>query len=289
MEKVYKRPIDNIYSHSFYSELFSGYEYSLSEEKINRRDFYIIIPDDKEIVELFGNGRHYDFSYEFSQSIDRVLYSMAVYGKAYIFVKPDYINESDANGKEIKKLSAIHIGEVKGIPKKGKFYSKTYSNGISEFNIEEGKLIIFDLKEFGYKRNYFKNLVKHLGKYDITSNSLELINTEPAYDFSVHADKNRKRFLKKVRNIGWSFGTDGLSDSYILYKEIQMKLFKMQMLQNVLMKINQVIATEYISNKEFEIKALTSNVDYVGAWTKFQSGELTVSELNNIVWKGLTD
>ena len=51
MEKVYKRPIDNIYSHSFYSELFSGYEYSLSEEKINRRDFYIIIPDDKEIVE----------------------------------------------------------------------------------------------------------------------------------------------------------------------------------------------------------------------------------------------
>lgn len=289
MEKVYKRPIDNIYSHSFYSELFSGYEYSLSEEKINRRDFYIIIPDDKEIVELFGNGRHYDFSYEFSQSIDRVLYSMAVYGKAYIFVKPDYINESDANGKEIKKLSAIHIGEVKGIPKKGKFYSKTYSNGISEFNIEEGKLIIFDLKEFGYKRNYFKNLVKHLGKYDITSNSLELINTEHAYDFSVHADKNRKRFLKKVRNIGWSFGTDGLSDSYILYKEIQMKLFKMQMLQNVLMKINQVIATEYIPNKEFEIKALTSNVDYVGAWTKFQSGELTVSELNNIVWKGLTD
>lgn len=54
MEKVYKRPIDNIYAHSFYSELFSGYEYSLSEEKINRRDFYIIIPDDKEIVELFG-------------------------------------------------------------------------------------------------------------------------------------------------------------------------------------------------------------------------------------------
>lgn len=50
-----------------------------------------------------------------------------------------------------------------------------------------------------------------------------------------------------------------------------------------------MIATEYIPNKEFEIKALTSNVDYVGAWTKFQSGELTVSELNNIVWKGLTD
>lgn len=61
MEKVYKRPIDNLYSHSFYSDLFSDYEYSLSEGKINGRDFYIIIPDDKEIVELFGNGRHYVF------------------------------------------------------------------------------------------------------------------------------------------------------------------------------------------------------------------------------------
>jgi hypothetical protein len=68
-----------------------------------------------------------------------------------------------------------------------------------------------------------------------------------------------------------------------------MKLFKMQILQNVLMKINKVITTEYIPNKEFEIKALTSNVDYAGAWAKFQSGELTVSELSNIVWKGITD
>ena len=43
-----------------------------------------------------------------------------------------------------------------------------------------------------------------------------------------------------------------------------MKLFKNQMLQNVLMKINQVIATRiYSLSKEFEIKALTSNVDYV--------------------------
>ena len=99
------------------------------------------------------------FSYEFSQSIDRVLYSMAVYGKAYIFVKPDYINESDANGKEIKKLSAISYRRSKrNFQRKVSFYSKTYSNGISEFNIEEGKLITFDLKEFGYKRNYFKTL-----------------------------------------------------------------------------------------------------------------------------------
>ncbi len=283
IERIYKHPIDNLYSYCFYRDMFSGYEYSLRKDKLSRGDFYKIISDDNEIAELFRNGTHYNFSHEFGQTIDRVLYSMAIYGKAYIFIKPEYIEKSDENGERNKKLSAIYLREVKGIPKKSKFYSKTFSNEISEFDIEEGRLIIFDLKEFGYKRNYFKKLVKRLGKYDITSTSLELINNEPAYDFSVHADKNRKKFLRKVRDIGWSFGTDGLSDSYILYNEIQMKQFKIRMLKNVLRKINQVIVAEYIKNSEFKIETLTNDIDYEEAWSKFQCGELTVSELSNII------
>lgn len=288
LEKIYKPPIDNLYSYRFYSDLFSGYEFSLNEDKLSRRDFYKIIPNDNEIVGLFRNKIHYDFSYEFGQNIDRVLYSLAVYGKAYIFIKPEYDEQTGENGRSDKKLSVIHIGEVKGIPKKNKFYFKTFSNEISELNINEGTLITFKLSEFGYKRNYFKKLIKRLGKFDATTNSLELINNEPAYDFSVHVEKNRKRFLREVRNIGWSFGTEGLSDSYILYKEIHMKLFKMQMLQIVLKKINHVISTEYIPDREFKIVASTSNIDYEEVWAKFQCGELTVSELSNIVWKGIT-
>ena len=124
-----------------------------------------------------------------------------------------------------------------------------------------------------------------MGKYDTTTSSPKLLNDEPTYDFNVHIDKNRKKFLKEVKDVGWSFGSDGLSDSYILYKEIQMKRFKMRMLQYVLEKINQVLAEDDIVNKEFKIEALTENIDYEDAWVKFQSGELTVSELNSIVWK----
>lgn len=86
-----------------------------------------------------------------------------------------------------------------------------------------------------------------------------------------------------MRDIGWGFGTDGLSDSYILYNEIQMKQFKIRMLQNVLRKINQVIVAEYIKNSEFKIETLTNDIDYEEAWSKFQCGELTVSELSNII------
>lgn len=277
-----------MYSHRFYSDLFSGYEFSLNDNKLRRRDFYRIISNDNEIVELFRAQMHYDFSYEFGQNVDRVLYSLAVYGKAYIFIKPEYTEKTEENGREDKKLSAIHIGEVKGIPKKSTFYIKSFSNEICELNIKEGILITFKLKEFGYNRNYFKKLVKRLGKYDATSNSLELINNEPTYDFNVHVEKNRKKFLREVRDIGWSFGTDGLSDSYILYKQIQLKLFKMRMLKIVLEKINQVVSTEYFPNKEFRIEASTSNIDYERAWSRFQCGELTVSELGDVIWKGIT-
>ncbi|MFR4610146.1 MAG: hypothetical protein ACLT61_05190 [Anaerostipes hadrus] len=54
-----------------------------------------------------------------------------------------------------------------------------------------------DLKDLGFKRNYFKNLVKRLGKYDTTSASLELINNEPSYDFGVHVKKTKKNCLER--------------------------------------------------------------------------------------------
>lgn len=288
IEKKYKNPIYNLYSHRFFEDLFTGYAYSLSENKLGRRDFYKITPDDKAIVKLFRNTTHYDFSYDFGQTIDRALYSMAVYGKAYIFVKPEYVENNEGDGKFKKELQALHIGEVKGIPMKNTFFFRTYSKKISEFDISEGTLITLDLKELGFKRNYFTKLVKRLGKYDLTSASLELFNNEPTYDFSAHANKSKKRFLRKVRDIGWNFGTDGLSDSYILYKEIKMKLFKMRLLQYVLEKINKALAEQYIQGKEFKIEALIGNIDYEDAWIKFRDGKLTVSELSNIVWKGIS-
>lgn len=287
IEKKYKRPIDNLYSHRFYEDLFTGYAYSLSEKKLDRRDFFFIVPDDREIIKIFSDTSHYDFSYDLERTIDNALYSMAVYGKAYIFVRPEYIEKIEDDGKKNNALKALHIGEIKGILKKNTFYYRTYSKEISSFDISEGVLISLDLKELGFKRNYFTKLVKRLGKYDTTSASIALINNEPTYDFSVHVNKNQEKILRKVSDIGWRFGTDGLSDSYILYKEIKMKIFKMRLLQYVLEKINKVLADEYFQRKEFRIEARTKNIDYVEVWEKYNKGELTVSDLNKILWHSL--
>ena len=284
IEKKYKRPIDNLYSYRFYEDLFTNYAYSLSEKKFDRSDFFMIVSDDKEIVKIFRNATKYSFSYEFEQTINDALYSMAVYGKAYIFVKPEYVKKTEKDGKFNDVFNALHIVEVKGIAKKNTFYYRSFSKEILSFDINEGVLITLDLKDLGFKRNYFKNLVKRLGKYDTTSASLGLINNEPSYDFGVHVKKNQEKLLREVRNIGWSFGTDGLSDSYILYKEIKKRIFKMRLLQYVLEKINKVLADEFFQHKGVRIEALTNNIDYLKVWERYNKGELTVSDLNKIIW-----
>ncbi len=102
IKKIYKSPINNLYSNKFYTDLFYGYEYSLSKDSLNSRDFYRIKPNDINVIKLFVDF-YYDFSYKFGEVIERVLYSMVIYGKSYIFIRPEYIKNVDKEGNINKK------------------------------------------------------------------------------------------------------------------------------------------------------------------------------------------
>lgn len=283
IEKLYKYPEDGLYLQKISRELFSGYDISLNDDQQRGGDFYKITPNDSEIVKLFNKSSTYCFSYDFGKIIDRVLYSMAIYGKAYIFIKPEYEEQIDKQGNTSKIISSIYISEVKGILKKNKFFYKIGRNEISEFDINEGTLITFNLREIGFKKNHFTKLAKQVEKYNTTSKSLELKKV-PTYNFSVHRDKNTKLLLRKMRGLGLNFSLDDLSDSYILYNEIQRKLFQKKLLQYILDKINKSLVSNYIHNKKFKIEATMKNINYEESWEKFQRGELTRSELRKIVW-----
>ena len=283
IEKLYKYPEDGLYLQKICRELFSGYDISLNDDQQRGGDFYKITPNDSEIVKLFNKSSTYCFSYDFGKIIDRVLYSMAIYGKAYIFIKPEYEEQIDKQGNTSKIISSIYISEVKGILKKNKFFYKIGRNEISEFDINEGTLITFNLREIGFKKNHFTKLAKQVEKYNTTSKSLELKKV-PTYNFSVHRDKNTKLLLRKMRGLGLNFSLDDLSDSYILYNEIQRKLFQKKLLQYILDKINKSLVSNYIHNKKFKIEATMKNINYEESWEKFQRGELTRSELRKIVW-----
>ena len=282
IEKLYKQPEEGLYLQLICRELFSGYDISLNDDQQRGGDFYKITPNDSEIVKLFNKSSTYCFSYDFGKIIDRVLYSMAIYGKAYIFIKPEYEEQIDKQGNTSKIISSIYISEVKGILKKNKFFYKIGRNEISEFDINEGTLITFNLREIGFKKNHFTKLAKQVEKYNTTSKSLELKKV-PTYNFSVHRDKNTKLLLRKMRGLGLNFSLDDLSDSYILYNEIQRKLFQKKLLQYILDKTNKSLVSNYIHNKKFKIEATMKNINYEESWEKFQRGELTRSELRKIV------
>ena len=282
IEKLYKQPEEGLYLQLICRELFSGYDISLNDDQQRGGDFYKITPNDSEIVKLFNKSSTYCFSYDFGKIIDRVLYSMAIYGKAYIFIKPEYEEQIDKQGNTSKIISSIYISEVKGILKKNKFFYKIGRNEISEFDINEGTLITFNLREIGFKKNHFTKLAKQVEKYNTTSKSLELKKV-PTYNFSVHRDKNTKLLLRKMRGVGLNFSLDDLSDSYILYNEIQRKLFQKKLLQYILDKTNKSLVSNYIHNKKFKIEATMKNINYEESWEKFQRGELTRSELRKIV------
>lgn len=284
IEKLYKQPEEGLYLQLICRELFSGYDISLNDDQQRGGDFYKITPNDSEIVKLFNKSSTYCFSYDFGKIIDRVLYSMAIYGKAYIFIKPEYEEQIDKQGNTSKIISSIYISEVKGILKKNKFFYKIGRNEISEFDINEGTLITFNLREIGFKKNHFTKLAKQAEKYNTTSKSQELIKKVPTYNFRVHRDKNTKLLLRKMRGVGLNFSLDDLSDSYILYNEIQRKLFQKKLLQYILDKTNKSLVSNYIHNKKFKIEATMKNINYEESWEKFQRGELTRSELRKIVW-----
>ena len=58
----------------------------------------------------------------------------------------------------------------------------------------------------------------------------------------------------------------------------------MRLLQYVLEKINKVLADEFFQHKGVRIEALTNNIDYLKVWERYNKGELTVSDLNKIIW-----
>lgn len=288
INRIYHLPKENIYKHRFFEDLSSGYSFILGETN-KKRDFLTFEPIDCNLSKLI-NGKHpYDLSYDIEQVIDHVTYSLMAFGKAYVYIKPEYTTSIDHDNNETKVLSSIEIGEVKGFVKKQnkthfKFCCRGYNGATSDIEIQRKQLIVFDIKDLGYNKKYFTNILKKLGKCDITLSSTSMItNNSDGYDFSVHSKKTRLQELRASKDIGWSFDTDGLSDSYILYKKIQEDKLRLQFLNYILEKLNSGFEN-YIVDAGGKLVAHVKEKNYNQLWKDYSDGKLTGTELTNILY-----
>lgn len=285
INRMYHSSKETIYTNKFFEELSSGYSYILGG-KDEGREFLTFEPLDCNLSKLI-NGKHLRYGIE--KVINEVTYSLMAFGKAYVYIKPEYALSIDHDNNETKVLSSIEISEVKGFVKKRnrtylKFCLKGYNGKISDIEIQRKQLIMFGIKDLGYSRKYFKTILKKLGKCDITLSSTSMINNDlDGYDFMVHSKKSKLKELRALKDIGWSFGMDGLSDSYILYKKIQEDKLRLQFLNYILEKLNFGFE-EYIVDAGGKLVAHVKEKNYDQLWKDYSDGRLTQAELTNILY-----
>ncbi|MBQ6462554.1 MAG: hypothetical protein IJJ59_04455 [Pseudobutyrivibrio sp.] len=278
METKYENLGNNSYSHCFFRDLTSGYKYDFGEDE-DGRNFLSIEPTDCLLRKLLINSdRHYS-SYELEELIRRIAYSLMVYGEAFVFITPEYLEE---DGKQI--MHSIRLGETVGFVKKSRrdsvvFCYKNFSGGIGYKTVNSNQLVAFYLSELGYDKRYFRKISQKLSQLDMIKTPVNMMtNPDIGYDFLLHRKKNRLKELKIAKNIGWSMGKEGLSDSYFLYNKIKVDKLKLQFLNYILEKLNDGLNTFFQSDKG-KIVAHVKYRDYDRLWEDYSTGNISTSQL----------
>lgn len=292
IKRMYRQPINNSYSYRFYEDLSTGYSFILGEND-KTKNFFTLEPNKCLTANLLQATGHHDLDYKIEQTINMAMHSLLMYGHAFIYLHPHYVQQESDDAIEApakQHISSLDIGEIKGLIQQRKgdkciFYGIGYNGGITESELWTDGLISLDIKELGYKKKYFSNLLKKLGKCDVISSGLLTSEDADGYDYNTHSKKKRLAFLKLTKTIGWTFGNDNLSDSYILYRKILLDKFRIKALNYIVNKINEGFSICLHNESPGTLVAHIRKLDYDSLWAKYLKGEITVTELTNLLYK----
>ncbi len=290
IKKLYLSQDENMYSHRFFEDMFAHYSFDLGERQ-EREEFFSFEPKGCQAELLLKANCRYGFSHETENTISRAISHMAKCGKAYLYLQPKYEETKNRKGGiDKKEIVSLDLVEMAGYPKKGSggktyFYRLTFGEKVNQIEIEPGLLVTLDIKDLGYRKNTFVRMVKKLGKYDILNSVRMSIEHVPGYDYQAHAKKDRINLLKTTKDVGWHFGPDGLSDSYILYRKIQRDKIKTLFLQYVIIQINNSLKAFFAGSNVGEMVLHLKNLDYQELWGNYSKGKITGTELTNTLFK----
>lgn len=280
MKRLYRPTMSNIYEYRFLNDLSSGYSFYLRDEK-SKQNFLTIEPKGCKLSKLVEDNCEYDFSDDFEKIIDDIAYDLVAFGRAYIYLHP--VKKQSVS----MELESIEIQRLKGfVQKKNKtktrFYVKRGDETVEKIIMPMNQLIELDIKDIGYNRHYFRNIIKKLDKCDATDTLLKMQMNSVEYDYLVHKEKLKMRELKVLKDIGWFMSDDGLSDSYILYKRIELNQLRIRFLTYILDKLNDGLKS-LIDINDGEIVAHIKALNYDQLWSEYSRGEITGTDLDSIL------
>ena len=288
MKRLYRDPKENIYTYRFFTELCSGYSYKLGDRS-GRRAFYTFEPKGCKLSKLIMIGKSHNLSYRMEEVIDEIANDLLAFGSAYIYIEPHYTKDTDKEQQEFGVLSSANLVVIKGIIKRRshsgiQFYRWGKGETVQEMHMKSNQLVEFDIRELGYSKRYFTKKIERLEKYDITcSSAFKGANHVEGYDISLHSRRNKLGELKALKDIGWSLGPDGLSDSYILYKNIQINKLRIRILKYILDKLNCGFEL-FLGELGGSLRAHVKEINYDQLWRDYTEGKITETELSDLLF-----
>ena len=281
---VYRKPRESVYSRRFFGDLSSGYSYYLGKKGIG--DFYKFVPENCKTAELIKSNGSYDLSNTIEELVYAIISSLVTYGRAIVYIDKNInINE---DGEKI--ISSIQIGYVRGLvhrTKKDKcmLHCISFDGKLKSQEVARKQIIQFRLRDIGMRNNYFAKINDRLAKNDITEVSSELVASESSgYDFLYHNRKSKINAIRLTHKIGWTFGFEDLSDSQIIYNKIIIDKLRIKLLEYTLLKLNDGLRI-CLGEDAGQINAEVKDVDYDLLWDKFQRGEISFSEINDVLFQ----
>ena len=286
--KRLKRSESKMNSFRFFRDYSEGYRYTLCD-KNDRDSFVFVRPEGAHLEKLLRHKYYHDLSYEMEGIIERTISSLMIYGKAYIYIIPEYKTVKGEDDKDKKVLEAIELHDVHGVVSSRskeniEFWRVGYSDNLIKCSLDSSGFVELRMKDIGFSNRQFVGIARKLNRYDITASSSLLVSKVDGYDFSEHMHSNTVNEFKLTRTIGWLPKTDGLTDSQILYRRMLQYKFKLRMMNYVIDRINNSLLTYLGSESEgiLTIKHKAINCDEV--WEKYEDGRLTASELSKLLF-----
>lgn len=279
----YKRKYqEGLYTHMLLEDLSQSFSIEFSPIREDDNFYYIDPPTDKLKSYLTFDDYGF-FRYDLDKILQQTMYHLMTAGTAHmeIVLWRNYNNQ--VVGITLEPFSAVSIGTFK---EKHLFFTKKPDKKAVFFSVPERHVIILDLKDLGFRRNYFRMLFRRMRPFET---NLYAITEKKNIDFKAFTKQEEFRFLKLTKRIGWTgrnSGNQHLSEAYLLKRSIRFKTLKKQFLEYLLAQINLGLS-RFRDELDFHGKIVTMDFDteHTAVWEKMQKGECGFSAVSKEVYR----
>lgn len=270
--------------HIFIEDLCQRFSLDLAESKDDEL-FFDISPAESPLKDILTYD-NYDFlKYEMDKLLSDIMHALILYGKAFIEV----VTSTDDKNK-LLGISLVPFQPTIYLPSVKHTRFVTMENKrIRVLKICNRNLVIFYLHDLGLSRNSLKRIYRALPRLDVlSSGDMSLSPKKTGFDFSLWNNKREYKILKLSKKTGWygrNTSNPYMSEAYLLYRIIKLKVFRKKFLDYFLNEINESVhelCREYEISGTIIAKSIQHNYDEL--LQKLDSGEINFSQLGKYVF-----